>query len=340
MSIAIDRVTAENFRKGYIVGAYVTSPCLFDWNQTQEEEYWEGIRSLPYLRGLEHPFWGSLHPFDEQWFLEHLEPSWEIVLTCVPGTMQEMTKLPSHGLASNNPEGRMLALNFMKLAQQAVHQINEHTGKQSVIAVQFVSAPQRSAIPGESSGEAFQRSLQELILWDWQGADLVVEHCDAFSKSHIPEKGFLTLEEEIQAIKNVLPLAEQLSLGITINWARSVLETRQTETPVIHVLQAKEAGFLKGLMFSGCSNQDTAYGVWKDTHMPPSDMDDNLFSTKHALMTPEQIKRCLLAADCQNLSYLGIKIMALPQELATIENRVNLNRETLRLLRRIQEEIG
>ena len=68
----------------YIVGAYVTSPALFNWNESLATEYFEAIKAIPDIRGLETDFWGRLHPFDDEWFLNMLDPAWDHVLTCVP----------------------------------------------------------------------------------------------------------------------------------------------------------------------------------------------------------------------------------------------------------------
>lgn len=79
---------------------------------------------------------------------------------------------------------------------------------------------------------------------------------------------------EIAAIKTANENAELVSksgaVGITINWARSVLETRDLETPLTHLKAAGAAGCLAGVMFSGCTSEEAPanpYGTWRDCHM-------------------------------------------------------------------------
>ena len=91
----------ENSLSRYIVGAYATSPNLVTWDEKSELTYFNELKKLPSIRGLELPFWGeSLHPFDDEWLLSNLDPKWENVLTCVPGTMRRLDNDPYFGLAS------------------------------------------------------------------------------------------------------------------------------------------------------------------------------------------------------------------------------------------------
>lgn len=87
--------------KGFIVGAYTSSPNLFSWDESLEKDFFGQIKNLDNLRGLEIPFWGeSLHPNNDDYFLSLLEPEWEHVITCVPGTMKRLEIDPKFGLAS------------------------------------------------------------------------------------------------------------------------------------------------------------------------------------------------------------------------------------------------
>jgi len=52
---------------------------------------------------------------------------------------------------------------------------------------------------------------------------------------------------------------------VVVQWARSVLETRDPATALAHVRAA--APLLAGVSFCGCSGADTLYGAWQDTHM-------------------------------------------------------------------------
>ncbi|NHB84981.1 DUF4862 family protein [Tessaracoccus sp. HDW20] len=93
---------------------------------------------------------------------------------------------------------------------------------------------------------------------------VVVEHSDAWSDEHPVEKGFLTLAEELKA-------AEAAGVGVAINWARSVIETRDAATGLAHVRQAAARGLLRGLMFSSVSPVDNNVGRgWVDSHLAPT----------------------------------------------------------------------
>ena len=97
----------------YIVGAYATSPNLFSWNKDSEAVFFDRLKVLNSIRGLELPFWGkSLHQFDDQWLLSNLHPDWQNVLTCVPGTMKNLESDPYFGLASKKQSSRKNAINF------------------------------------------------------------------------------------------------------------------------------------------------------------------------------------------------------------------------------------
>ena len=102
-----------------------------------------------------------------------------------------------------------------------------------MIAVEIHSAPNRGAakdVGNSSSAASFAASLKELLSWDWQGAKLVVEHCDAYTQDHTPQKGFLGLDEEIEAVNIANSGGDRTRIGVCINWARSVIETRNTQT--------------------------------------------------------------------------------------------------------------
>lgn len=321
----------------YIVGAYVTCPCLFEWDESLATQYMEGIKRMPLIRGLEHPFWGSLHPFDENWFLNNIDATWDFVLTCIPGTMVEMLKNSVFGLASDSDSGRTAALEHIEMARRAVVKLNSHLERNAVIAVQLHSAPTRSGNIC-SSKASFVKSLREIKSWDWQGARLVIEHCDAAVSGQVPEKGFLSLHDEIDSARVVNENSPVTPMGIAINWGRSAIEERNTTVPLRHIGLAKNAELLSGLMFSGCSDKETMYGVWKDTHMPPPQEFDSSHYAEHSLMTAENIRESLVASSFTELDYCGIKIMDLSTK-TNLSRRIGLNIDTLKLLDRVTNEI-
>ena len=79
----------------YIVGAYTTSPNLYTWNESSELRYYTGLKSLKSIKGLELPFWGaSIHPFDDNWLFNNIDPQWNNIVTCIPGTMKRLENDP------------------------------------------------------------------------------------------------------------------------------------------------------------------------------------------------------------------------------------------------------
>jgi hypothetical protein len=245
-----------------LLGAYALAPA----DRAAETAFYAGLRALPQLGGLELPFTGALHPDDEPWLLRQLAPHWHYVVTLLPGTMQRVAADSSWGLASSDETGRRAALGFVRQAAHAVARLNDQVGRQVVVAVEVHSAP--SAQPDtQSAVRAFTESLLELQQLPWQGATLLVEHCDAFRPGHPHHKGFLPLGDELAAL-DAVEAAGGAPVGLVINWARSVLETHRVETATEHLRTARQHGRLRGVCFSGCSGASTPYGAWQDTHMP------------------------------------------------------------------------
>jgi hypothetical protein len=313
----------------YIVGAYVTCPCLWHWEEKLADSFWGAIKSIDSIGGLEHAFWGTLHPYDDEWFLRMLKPEWDIVLTCVPGTMAKIKERPGFGLASADESGRRAAIQFTRDALESVVRINRSAGRQAVKAVQMHSAPSSQGLR-KSTSIAFRQSLEELSEWDWEGAKLNIEHCDAWQENLPAEKGFLPLSDEIETC---LRVRERTGIpwGMVINWGRSALEGRSTETPVKHVRAAVSSGVLSAVMFSGCGAKDNPWGIWQDSHMPPASGLNCPLGAQDSLMDEQSMGACLGECSIRELDYLGIKIMDLPNT-SSIERRVELNRSALEQL--------
>ena len=106
----------------YIVGAYATAPSLGQKNYLLEMEFYESLfESITDFRGLEIPFWGEeIHQLGSDFLLNIIQPSWENVLTCIPGTMSSLAKDPKFGLASDDKRGRENALSMHKRVNQMV----------------------------------------------------------------------------------------------------------------------------------------------------------------------------------------------------------------------------
>ena len=144
--------------------------------------------------------------------------------------------------------------------------------------------------------------------WDWCGAALVVEHCDRFIPEQTPEKGFLSLESEIDIVGG-------LGIGIHINWGRSAVEGRGADTAYEHVREAGGRGVLDGVVFSGAGPEETQYGyAWIDGHLPAQ------ADEPASLMSDTEIGRCARAALGSGCHYLGAKV-CVPKD-ATLEERL------------------
>lgn len=312
----------------YFVGAYATSPSSMGWNPEVETEYFNQLKAMPNVKGLEHPFVGKLHGQDDEWFLQNIDPNWEFVFTCVPGTMAAIGKNPKFGIASDDEAGRAEALAFMEKAREAIAKLNAHAGKPVVKAIEVQTAPNRGV--AGSSMESLKASLTTMQSWDWGGARILVEHCDTYLTGQEPAKGFLTLREEL-AVLTELNQELKADMGVVINWGRSVIETRSTRGALDHIEQARTAGLLAGLMFSGVSDQDTEYGAWKDTHMPAAKAKDGTIGAEGSLMTEGEMKKCMLAAGASQLPVVGIKLGIRPKD-ASLEDRVEFNRAALAIM--------
>ena len=312
----------------YYMGAYASSPNVSGWDAELETNYYNQIKTLSNVQGLEHPFVGKLHAHDDAWFLDNIDKNWNFVFTCIPGIMAAKSANPHFGIASDDDTGRAEALDFMSKAHDAIVKLNTHLGRQAVTAIQVQTSPSKNQ--ASSSAAALQKSFETMLSWDWHGAQIVIEHCDTFIEGQNPAKGFLTLEDELSVIKQVN--AEQGSnIGIVINWGRSVIETRSPQGAIKHIEQAKTAGLLSGLMFSGVSDQESEFGVWNDSHMPPALNDTELLSEKVSLMTEEEIHKCLTAADATTLNIVGVKIGIRPRS-TSVDDRVSYNKNAFAAL--------
>jgi hypothetical protein len=326
----------DNF-ENFFVGAYATSPTLFTWNEEKEKEFISSIKNNLNIRGLELPFWGELHEHNEEFFLSLLDPKWEYVLTCLPGTMKSLELNPHFGIASDDEKSRLQAIAFYKKANKALVKLNSYFGKQKVISVAMASAPSLKIDGVSSSSKSLAKSLGEIASWDWFGAKLVIEHCDSGRESN-PVKGFLSIEEEIEAILEVNNKLEN-TIGLTINWARSAIETRSEHGPIIHVKKAYENKILSGMMFSGTSPKCESYGDWSDLHLPVSKENDISYYEKDSLMTLENMKNTLYGSDIESLSYIGVKVLSMPIEQSSIEKRIGINNDTMKILNKVIKDL-
>jgi hypothetical protein len=322
----------------YTLGAYAASPNHSGWEPELETAFYNELKALPNIKGLEHPFLGALHQHDDNWFLANIDPGWDYVFTCIPGIMNALGKNPLFGLASDDAAGRQAALAFMQNACTAIGKLNTHLGRQAVTAIQVQTAPARNKAP--SSTAALKASLQTMLQWDWQGARIVIEHCDAYVPQHTPSKGFLALDDELDVITQLnAKLPEPQRLGMVINWGRSVFETRRVDGALEHILAVQQAGVLTGLMFSGVSDQDSDYGAWRDSHQPPQQSALVKHGAPGSWMSEQAMQQCLAACtDAAALPVLGAKIGIRPQS-APISERISYIRDTLAILDRYFQSV-
>lgn len=277
----------------FVVGSYASEPA----DPAQREAYAELLKGSDWVSGLELPF-PALLATDPQRVAHTLSDDWTSnVITAIPGTMTRIAADPNFGLASPDTVSRSAAIDFTRSVCGAVHALADAKGRAVVVAVELHSAPTRRADPG-----ALRASLEEVLAWDWAGAQLVVEHCDRWSDHHTAEKGFLPLASEIE-------IARSLGLRVAINWGRACLEERSAAAALAAVETTHRAGLLAGLIFSGVSPHTTTYGgPWADAHLPATEDDAD------SLMTSAAIAACTREAshplDGAPLMYLGAKISA------------------------------
>ena len=287
-----------------IVGAYAAQPSELG------EQFYQGLGTLRAIRGLELPYgpyggggWPAGAPEDRS-----------AVVTSIPGTMQRLAASPAFGLASPEPGGRREALEFAAGVRAYVTRLKDEG--RVVEAVELHSAP----YPG-ASAPMFRESLKEILDWDWGSTQVLVEHCDAPRASGRPEKGFLSFTEEVDLLQ-LLHSQGDHRVGLVVNWARSVIETRNPGTAAEHIAQARAAGVLAGVMFSGCSPEATDFGhPWIDAHLPPVEVDG---APTTSLLDSGHIARCLAAAG--PVPILGFKIGLPPIGLA-VSQRVDRLRQ-------------
>lgn len=292
------------------LGAYAASPCHAGWDEAAETAYYAGLRQLG-LAGLEHPYWDRLHKHDDAWFLDALDPAWTLLITTLPGTMDRLKDDPHYGLASADKDGRRRALDVLEGCRRTIKHLHHYLGRRVVKAVEVHSAP-RLGSGAKADLEAFSDSLTLLRTGDWDGATLLVEHCDAYKEGQTPDKGFLSIEDEAIAIRRA---SGTTPISLLINWGRSAIETRSVDGPISHLQRAVDSGLLGGLVFSGA---DAA--TWKDSHAPFG-----------SLLTPAAAANALSEAG-PDLPFLGLKMQPLPRpsEPAACLSFVKTQLETLR----------
>jgi len=308
----------------YVISAYATSPSFNQWQPHIESKYFKQLAEQQEIIGIEHPFLLDSDKYDLTWLADNIPSHWSIMLTALPTFMILSKENPGLGLAANHEADRVIAIKIMEKVADYTRQLNHLLQRPVVSAVHFHSFPRNDNTAIRGSKHALKRSLHDLKQIDFAGAALNLEHCDAYHMGHSPEKGFLSLEDEIEVLQDVG------GYGIVLNWGRSAIEHRSAEGPLLHISMAKEANLLKGFFFSGCtSSPENTYGAWKDTHMPPQQIVDSPYLDQDSLLGHSEIKNtfALLASE----HYLGIKVLDTSLE-KTLDKAVGLNLSTIQAL--------
>lgn len=220
------------------------------------------------------------------------------VVTAVPLAAVHAGADPTWGLASPDPDGRRAALASAEQVRRSVADLADAAGRPAVAAVELHSAPgmTEDALPGSSA--ALADSLAELTALDWSGATVLIEHCDRRGGVAPTQKGFLSVDEELEA------LVSQPDSGLVINWARSAIETRDPASVPEQV--ARAGNRLAGLMFSGVAAQVVdAMPPWADAHLNTHEQDEV------SLLGQDQIDRTVAAAAVEP-AFVGVKVRQRP----------------------------
>ena len=313
---------------GIIVGAYAGSPTAHRWDPAVESSYLAGLAEVAGIRGLELPWLGSLHPHDEPWLLATLPPRWRVVLTSVGYTVAAVARDPRHGLASDDAGGRRAAVANVTQMLAGVRRLNDSAGSSVVTAVELQAGP--GPHPSSSaSAAALATSLAEIGAWNWEGAAVLLEHCDARVPGQAHAKGFLPLGDEIAAIRS-----SGVPVGIALNWGRSAIELRSASRVLEQVREARDADLLGAVMFSGVADRPSVYGdAWADAHLPfapePGSADPTGYSEPASMLTVALARSAL--AEAGGLLYSGIKFAWRPAG-ASVDHRVAMIRQSVALL--------
>lgn len=263
-----------------------------------------GLAASPLVAGLEVP-WTQGRVVVPDATPAHLG----LVVTAIPHTMATMAAEPTVGLASTDAAGRARAVAMLADVRD---QVAEAARRNPIWAVEIHSAPREG-----HAAEAFATSLAEVAGWDWSGATLVVEHCDAHQDRFAMEKGFLSFADEL-AVVGAVNAATEVRMGI--NWARSVIESHDPATALAHVREAASAGLLGATFFSSVSPLATDFGpAWIDAHLP---MQGAVGAPEGTLLTPAMMGACVAAARGQGL--LGVKVGTMPHSLGPQERVARL----------------
>lgn len=327
-------------RPARTLGAYALAPTIDDTHAVGE--FYDGLRALE-IDAIEHPLMATGHPsLDPAWQRRHLH-DWQLVVTAIPRTMVRLGQGSGYGLASSDEDGRLAALADLAEVRDLALRLADEAGRRRVLAVEVHSAPaptHASARGVVGSAGAFARSLAEIATWDLAGAEIVIEHNDALVAEQEPAKGFFPLADEIAVARAVggAPAGGAPAggahpvIGVSVNWGRSAIEGRSASTPLTHTRAAAEAGVLRGIIFSGATDQESAWGTpWDDGHIAPRGDDPALAASSASLLGLPEMRATLAAAGDVPLAFVGAKVTTQPAT-ADVATRLEVARATLALV--------
>lgn len=282
-----------------LISAYPLSPAHRTWDPVLEAELLPALCALPGVAGLEVPWMGGIHPHDTEWFLAHV-PEVPLAITPVPFVMRRVGERPGYGISSTDGGGRLAAVDDLRRLAVDVARIGQESAA-SVAVVMLHTAP-----PVNGTRDALARSLHEIVALDWSGARLVVEHCDAHVDGQAPEKGFLSVHDEIAAIQQA-----GAPVGLWLNWGRSAIELRDADAVTAQIAHAAASGLLAGLTLSGAAPVSSPYGYpWIDAHLPIAETHPESAS----LLDAAHVRDALAAAG--DVPWLGVKVARHPDDVA------------------------
>ena len=307
---------------GVLLGAYAMSPA----DTADEERFYAGVADLG-VGGLELPLFPQGAPsLEPAWIARNVSPAWDLLITCIPTVMGRLSTAPGYGLASADEAGRRQALDDVARAQALALRLADQHGRRRVVAIQVHSAPG----PAGGSGDALARSLAQILAWDLAGARVLVEHCDTVVPGQAAAKGFLSIHDEIAAIVAAGAGPGTSTPGLSVNWGRSAIEGRSTQTPVGHVRAAVSAGVLGAVVFSGAADSPTSWGPpWSDAHIPPRGQAPGLDAASGSLLSGREITATLRAAG--DLPLIAVKVSVRPDD-ADVPTRLAVARAALDLV--------
>lgn len=281
------------------LGAYAAQPAL-SADDVTERRWYQALAEIPGAGGIETFYRGTVHERGPEHLAGCLPDQWHVVITALPQAVAKITTTPHYGLASRDADGRREAVADVRHLLSEATRIDRFLGCRAVRAIELHSSPRRTgAVAADARSLAL--SLRELAAEAGE-IPLVIEHCDALVAGQRPAKGFLSLEEECEAV--AVAREHGAVIGQSVNWGRSALEGRSALTAIEHIRTLVAAGTLAGVMFSGAPHVRGPLGdAWEDVHNPLRQDDAS------SLLDEEQVHAAITAiGGGEGLLFLGAKV--------------------------------